>query len=199
MNKLEFLALLRKELSGLPEDSIEECLTFYSEMIDDRIEDGLSEQDAVCEIGSVEEIVSQTVSEIPLGKLVKEKITPKKRLSVLEIVLLALGSPIWLSLLIAFFAVFLSLYISLWSVIISLWAVFVSVIGCAIGGIVSGILFIVFKNTISAIAMISASLVCAGLSILLFFGCKAVTKGFLWLTKKSLSGIKNSFIKKEAE
>lgn len=199
MDKLEFLALLRKELSGLPQDSIEECLTFYSEMIDDRIEDGLSEQDAVCEIGSVEEIVSQTVSEIPLGKLVKEKITPKKRLSVLEIVLLALGSPIWLSLLIAFFAVFLSLYISLWSVIISLWAVFVSVIGCAIGGIVSGILFIVFKNTISAIAMISTSLVCAGLSILLFFGCKAVTKGFLRITKKSLSGIKNSFIKKEAE
>lgn len=198
MDKLEFLALLRKELSGLPQDSIEECLTFYSEMIDDRIEDGLSEQDAVCEIGSVEEIVSQTVAEIPLGKLVKEKITPKKRLSVLEIVLLALGSPIWLSLLIAFFAVFLSLYISLWSVIISLWAVFVSVIGCAIGGIVSGILFIVFKNTISGIAIISTSLVCAGLSILLFFGCKAVTKGFLRLTKKSLSGIKNSFIKKEA-
>ena len=34
MNKQEFLMKLRKALSGLPKDDIDERLTFYSEMID---------------------------------------------------------------------------------------------------------------------------------------------------------------------
>ena len=45
MNKQEFFEQLRKGLSGLPKDDIEERLTFYKEMIEDRIEDGLSEED----------------------------------------------------------------------------------------------------------------------------------------------------------
>lgn len=48
MNKQEFLVKLRKGLSGLPKEDIEERLTFYSEMIDDRMEEGLSEEEAVC-------------------------------------------------------------------------------------------------------------------------------------------------------
>ena len=39
MNKQEFLMRLREGLSGLPQNEIEERLTFYSEMIDDRIEE----------------------------------------------------------------------------------------------------------------------------------------------------------------
>ena len=42
MSKQAFLARLRKELSGLPKDDIEERLAFYEEMIDDRTEEGLS-------------------------------------------------------------------------------------------------------------------------------------------------------------
>ena len=45
MRKQEFLAQLRKALSGLPQDEIEERLTFYGEMIDDRMEEGLSEEE----------------------------------------------------------------------------------------------------------------------------------------------------------
>ena len=39
MNKQEFLAELRKRLSGLPQADIEERIVFYSEMIDDRTEE----------------------------------------------------------------------------------------------------------------------------------------------------------------
>ena len=52
---------------------IEERLEFYSEMIDDRIEEGKSEFEAVREIGDVDEVVSQIASETPLYRLVKEK------------------------------------------------------------------------------------------------------------------------------
>ena len=40
MNKQKFLAELRKGLFGLPQDDIEERLTFYSEMLDDIMKNG---------------------------------------------------------------------------------------------------------------------------------------------------------------
>ena len=42
MNKQEFLAHLRKGLSGLPQNDIEKRLNFYGEMLEDRMEEGLS-------------------------------------------------------------------------------------------------------------------------------------------------------------
>lgn len=196
MTKLNFLLLLQDKLSGLPQDDIEERLTFYSEMIDDRMEDGLSEEDAVSAVGTVDEIVAQVVAEIPLVKIAKERIKSKRRLSAGKIVLLALGCPIWLSFGIAAFAVILSLYISLWSVIISLWAVFVSLAACSIGGLVAGIVFVTGDNFLTGIAMIGAGFVCVGLCIFMIYGCKAATKGILILTKKIATWIKNCFIKK---
>ena len=197
MSKQEFLERLREGLSGLPQNDIEERLTFYSEMIEDRKEDGLSEMEAVSAVGTVDEIVAQVVSEIPLVKIAQERIKPKRRLSVGEIVLLVLGSPIWLSLGIAAFAVILSLYISLWAVIISLWAVFVSFAACSIGGVLACVVFTVGGNGASGFAMLAAGIVCAGLAIFVFYGCKAATNGTLILTKKMAIWIKNCFIKKE--
>ena len=66
MNKKEFLAQLRKGLSGLPREDIEDRLAFYSEMIEDRMEEGFSEKEAVSAIGSVDEIVSQIVADTSL-------------------------------------------------------------------------------------------------------------------------------------
>ena len=197
MNKQEFLAELRKGLSGLPQGDIKERESFYSEMIDDRMEEGLSEEEAVSAVGSVDEIVTQVVAETPLAKIAKERIKSKRRLRVGEIVLLALGSPIWLSLGIAAFAVILSLYISLWAVIISLWSVFVSLAACSIGSVPACIIFTVGGDGASGVAMLAAGIVCAGLSIFIFYGCKAATDGTLILTKKIAIWIKNCFIKKE--
>ena len=47
MTKHEFITQLRDRLSELPEREVEERLSFYVEMIDDRIEDGRTEQEAV--------------------------------------------------------------------------------------------------------------------------------------------------------
>ena len=197
MRKQEFLSRLMGGLSGLPHEDILERLNFYSEMIDDRMEEGLSEEEAVAQIGDVEEIISQIIAETPLTKLVKENITSKRKLKTWEIVLLALGSPIWFSLLVAAVAVVLSLYIALWAVLISLWATFASVAACAVAGIVAGGAFAFGSYTYQGIALIGAGLVCAGLSILLFYGCKAATDGTLLFTKKSVIWLKNRFAKKE--
>ena len=195
MTKTEFLFELKKGLSGLPEEDIKRSIEFYSEMIDDRIEDGKTEEEAIADIGSVKDVVSQILSEIPISKLIKEKVK-RRRLGALEIVLLALGSPIWLSLLVAAFAVIISAYAVIWSVVVSLWAVFAAFVGGSFGGIVAGIIFTCTGNLLAGLAMIAASLVLAGLSIFSFFGCKAATKGTVILTKKIALGIKNCFIKK---
>lgn len=197
MNRQEFLCLLREELRGLPQDDINERVIFYSEMIDDLVEEGFSEEDAVNSLGNTDEIISQIVTEVPLTKLVKEKTTPKKNLEWRTITLLILGSPIWLSLLIAAVAVVLSLYAAAWCVIISLWSVFASVTGSVIGTVFASIMAFIKGNSTSGIAMIGAAVACAGLSILLFFGCKATTKGFLLFIKKAMLKIKNSLRRKE--
>ena len=112
MTKIQFLMSLHNKLSGLPQNEIEERLNFYSEMIEDRIEEGIPEAEAVAQIGTVDEIAEQIVADIPLTKIAKGKIKPKRRIKAWEIVLLILGAPLWLSVLIAIFAVIFSFYVS---------------------------------------------------------------------------------------
>lgn len=198
MNKQEFLESLRKGLSGLPQEDIEERLSFYSEMIDDRMEEGISEEEAVSAVGAVGELVTQTVADVPFAKLAKERIRPKRRLKAVEILLLVLGSPLWLTLGIAAAAVIFSLYGSLWAVNISLWAVFCSLVGCVVGCLLAGGVFTAGANITSAVAMLAAGLICSGLAIFMFYGAKAATKGIMELIWKMALRIKNGFIRKEA-
>ena len=198
MNKQEFLAKLQELLCGLPDEDIQKSLDFYSEMIDDRIEDGLLEQEAVAAIGEPQEIAKQILADIPITKLVRQKIKPKRRISALEIVLLILGSPIWLSLIIAVMAVVFAVYVSLWSVIVSLWASFAAFIGGSLGGFMaSAILFATGQNIYAAFVMLAAAIFLVGFSILFFFVCKLSTKGMVWLTKKITFFIKSCFLRKE--
>ena len=176
MTKLQFLLSLNEKLSTLPKEEAEERLRFYSEMIEDRMEEGLTEEEAVAAVGSVEEIAAD------VAPTKNEK--PKRRLKTWEIVLLVAGSPIWFSLLVAAFAVALSLYVSLWAVIVSLWATFGAVAGCILGCIAAGIGFFLYGSIPSGMAMLGAGCVCAGVAIALFFGCKAATKGTVLLTKQ---------------
>ena len=47
MTKEGFLAQLRQQLWALPEADRQNSLDYYAEMIDDRMEEGLSEEEAV--------------------------------------------------------------------------------------------------------------------------------------------------------
>lgn len=197
MNKTDFLLDLTEKLSLLPVEELEERWSFYSEIIDDRMDEGLSEEEAVAELGTVDEIADQILKDIPLAKLVKEKIRPKRRFQVWEILLLILGSPVWLPLLVAAFAVVLSVYIAIWAVDISMWAVFVSVAVGVLAGLAGGVLLSVMYGGLGGITLICAGIVCAGLSIFLFFACREITRGFLWMTKKLLVATKKKFARKE--
>ena len=110
---------------------------------------------------------------------------------------MALGSPIWVSLLVAALAVLLSLYAVLWSLVASVWAIFASLALCAPSGIAAGIVLCCAGNVLSGIFLMACGIVCAGLAIFLFLGCLEATKGSAWLTKRIALGIKLCFIEKE--
>ena len=190
MTKDRFLSLLRERSSGLPQDELEERLSFYEEAIDDRMEEGLSEEKAVFAMGSIDEIAAQLAPDVKLS-------AQKRRIKAWELVLLVLGSPVWLSLLIAALAVVIALHVSLWSVIVSLWAVFVSVAACVIGCVAIGICFICVGSGLSGAAVIASAVICAGCAILMFFGCKAATKSILRLTKNIAVWLKLRFSRVE--
>jgi uncharacterized membrane protein len=183
MNKERFLIELASALVGLPEDDIEKTLEFYSEMIDDRIEEGLTEEAAVAAVGAIDEIRTQIIKDTPLPKLIKEKVKRKRSLNGLEITLLIVGFPIWFPLLAAAASVVFSVYVTLWSLIIVLFAVEISFAACAFAGIVAAPLFFSLGNIPSALFLLGCGLFLAGLSVLWVFVCKWGVRGILWLTR----------------
>ena len=198
MNKQEFLAQLREGLNGLPQEDIDERIAFYGEMIDDRLEDGLTEEEAVEAIGTTDEVVAQIIADTPLTKLVKERVKPKRKLKVWEIVLIAAGSPVWVPLLIGTAAVAFALYVILWAIVVLLWAVDLALAVCLPGCAFSAALFFGQGYGASGFATLGAGVLCGGLAVFLFFGCLAAVKGTALLAKKAVLGIKSLFIRKEA-
>ncbi|MBP3672344.1 MAG: DUF1700 domain-containing protein [Oscillospiraceae bacterium] len=101
MNKTAFLDELRAQLKQLPKKERQQYIDYYAEMIDDRMEDGISEEEAVAALGSPEEIAAQILADAPQKQAHKFRVW--------EIVLIVLGSPIWLTLGLAVVMVLLSL------------------------------------------------------------------------------------------
>ena len=196
MNRDAFLAELRKKLSGLPQDELEERIAFYGEMIDGRMARGESEEDAVAGIGPVDGIVDRIMAEIPLTKLVENKMKREKGLTGVKLALL-LSAPLWLPLLIAAAAVLLSAYAVLWVAVVCFWTADLSLAAAAVACLISTIPCLQAGNTAGALFSAGAGLVCAGLAVLLFFACRRITGGFLKLTEKALLALKTRLVGKE--
>ena len=206
MTKREFLSELRDALYGLSQSEIEERLLFYSEMIDDRMEEGIPEEDAVREIGDPRGIAAQIRAEGANSKTAEEKRTKdtkdtqkhRRTLGVGEILLLILGFPVWFPLLLAAAVVLLSVFIVLFSVVIALFAVALSLAVLLPAGVAAGVVSIILWHAPLGIALIGAGIFCGGLSIFWFFGTLAAAKGILALLKLTVQGIGAAFFRKEA-
>ena len=196
MDKYDFLLALEARLEGLPEADRQASLDFYSEMLDDLVEGGMTETEAVASLGSPETIAEEILLEMPLPKLVKAKMK-KRRLSGLEITLLAVGFPIWLPIGIALLAVVFAIYISLWAVVVSLYAANVAMAACAPTGILAAVVLFASGKPAAALLFLGAGLALAGLSILWFLLCNLTAKGMWKLGKLTLRGIKACFIRKK--
>ena len=198
MKKEAFLNELRSRLYGLPQGDLDDRIAFYGEMIDARIEDGMSEEDAVAGMESIDQIVSQIMSEIPLSQLVINKVQPKKKKKTWKIVLLICLFPIWFPFFIAFASIIFSLLVSVWAIIISFYIVAGSLVIGSVGCILGSAMYFALGMPVSGVFGFGAVFVCIGLSILFFLLSISMSKGTVFLTRKLFIGLKTSFVGKEA-
>ena len=209
VTKNEFLDSLDKKLFRLSQVEREEQLAFYSEMIEDRMEEGATESEAVESIGSVELIAHRILGTAQAEHIAEKPGQEKRKLRTWEIVLLVAGSPVWVSLLIAAVAVVFSLVaagvavlVSLVAVIFSLvvvaWSLVISFAATCLAGIVLAIFHWVKGNGYAGLAYLGTALFSVGVFIFSLVGSIAATKGTLRLTGKLCKWIAGLVRRKEA-
>ena len=196
MNKEEFLTELRKNLKGLSKEEIEERISFYGEMIDDRVQEGKSEEEAVVEIGGVEKVMNDIIQDTPLLQLVKEKVRPKRRVRAWEIILIVLGFPLWFPLLLVFIVLCLVGYLLVWIGVIVAYAVEAALAGASIYFLV-GFFYQVSQGAFS-LTYFGGFMMSLGAAFLFIFACIGITKATIKLSKVTVRHIKSWFIRKGA-
>lgn len=87
MNKRQFLAKLEKELSKLNKEEKRRQLDYYEEIINDRIDEGMSEEAAVERLGSVQGVAARIISQAT-----PEQMAKKKKIGVLGWIGIVLGA-----------------------------------------------------------------------------------------------------------
>ena len=202
MNKTAFTGELYHLLKSLPKAERQQHIDFYEEMIDDRMEDGLSEEEAVAALGSAADIAAQILGETPAK--------PARKIPVWGIVLIVLGSPVWLTLLLTVAASVLTVvilaaasavtvYLLLWSLIAALYAADLALAAGSAAGIIGGVYYLVHSITAPGFLFLGGALACAGGTILLFFLCNFLAVWLFRLGKWSVRKTAGLFRRKDGK
>lgn len=197
MTKQQFDSMLRQKLNGLPAEDIERSADFYAELIEDRMEEGMSEEEAVAALGDAAEIAAGILADTPIQKLIREKVRPKRKMKAWEIVLLVLGSPLWISMILAAVSCIAAVYICLWTVVIAFYAAAAALLLGFPVGICTGIYFMTQGKIASGFFMIGAGICAGGLAVFVYFLSNAAAKGVILLTKTCARAVKKAIIGKE--
>lgn len=195
MTKYDFLNALRKELAGMKAEDIEKSVQFYSELIDDSMENGQTEEEAVASLGSLEDIVRQICSEnepeedtaVEPEMNAEQTETTYRKLTTLEIILLIVTIPVWGGLLIGI----LGVYISLWGVVIGLYATAGSL---TVAGIAAAVSAPFIHAGLAVILMqIGVGLLMTGISIPFFMLDNMISKLLVLLVKWTIHSVRELF------
>ena len=196
MNKEAYLQRIRQLLQTLPEEDRERSLAFYAESIDDRMEDGMSEEEAVASLESPEEAAKSILMDTPLPKLVKARVK-QRRMGTLEILLLVLGFPLWFPLLLTILILGLTVYLVAWTLVLVLAAA-VLALGLSAAAVLIAAVYCLFKGGIPlALLGFGACLVLTGLTVLLGFVTAGAGRLAIRLGKAMVRGLKSLLIRKE--
>lgn len=195
MTKVEFLKELRSKLNGLPEQDIDDRIGFYHEMIADRMAEGKTEEEAVAEIGSVDDVVRDIARETPLRKIVKERCKPKRRIRGWEVALIILGFPLWFPLVVTGFVLALVGYLLTWVLVFVTYSVEMGLIAGIFAGLIGCVLEL-GTGDMTSMYYLGQAIACLGASMLFIFACIGSTKLSVKISKKMLTGIKAALIRK---
>ena len=167
MNKHDFLQELSSRLSQLPDTERDKAYAFYAEIIDDSMEDGMSEEEAVGKLGSLgARSRSASLRKYRCPRSSSTRWRGKNR-GLYMILLLICGFPIWFPVLISLLCVVLTLFIVFWIVDLVLWVVFGSVAAAVVGSCIG---FFLNPEFGMRLLLLGGALACSGCAILLFPG-----------------------------
>lgn len=183
MKKQEFLNELAAALHNLPREERYRTLSYYDELIDDRMEDGQNEEEAVSGLGDPESVAREI-----LGEEEEAPVSTGTGRRVWVIVLLVLGFPLWGSLLLTGLCLLLTLYILLFVPVIVLVGLALGFLAAALLGMV-GTPFLVLDVGIlsgglpAGLFQLGMAVALLGLSVLSAVGLHYTTKGIVRVSK----------------
>lgn len=201
MNKQEFFNDLAARLAPLPQIEIDKSIAYYNEMLDDRVEDGMTEEEAVSALGDVRVLTESVMCDQSIPALVKARVSESKDRAAskgLWLVLAIAGFPLWFPLLAALAAVVIALYVSIWSVIISFYAVVLSLGVACFAGLLAGFARGFVTSMPLGLCIIGMAVVCGALCLFLIKPVYLITKRLLRFTTDSMRRIKSLFITRKA-
>lgn len=183
MNKEQFFNELNKLLKALPEKDRNKANTYYNEIINDYIEDGMAEEIAIEKLGDIHSIADEILSDN--GKNTNKGSSVGS--NILIGTLLVLGFPLWGSLLLAGALLLLSFYIILFCPIIIFGALAIAFLASSILCTVTA-MFIFLENIPYGIFQLGIGIIFFGLSIifgwLLIYTTKHIFKFYSFTWKK---------------
>ena len=197
MKREEYLDRIRALLQNLPPEDLERSLAFYAESIADRMEDGMSEEEAVASMESPEEAANAILLEQPLPTLVKVRVKERRQLSALEILLLVLGFPLWLPLLLTALVLVFTFILLAWVLVLVPASVCLALGVSAIAVLFAGVLSLTKITLPALLAAPGAALILAGLAILAGFLVVGTLRLALIVTRALVRGLKSLLIRKE--
>ena len=196
MTKADFLQLLERALSQLSEEERRANLEYYSELLDDMLEEGMTEAEATAKLGSPAAIAESILQEMPLSKLVSTRVKPKSGWTPLAIILVVVGSPVWVPLLLAGVAVVAALFVSIWALaavaVVVVLALALAVIAAPVLAVRTAVLTLPL-----GLLLLGGGLVLLGLCVLGGLMAVELCKLLAQLTVLLARKIKGLFIRKE--
>lgn len=179
MNKSEFMNELEHCLSKLDKEETSKFLLYYDEMIEDYMENGYSEMEAVNKIGNPRNIANDILDNLNTSRKTEDTSESRR----FNRALVILGFPLWGSLLFAGLMSVLSAYIIVWCIPFTTG---VSAIALLIGGIISIICspFAIADTLAMGMMQLGIGIALIGVSILLALLTVNLIKKETELTKR---------------
>lgn len=192
MNKKELLLIIENELSKFETSEVNEIINFYDEIISDKVENNIPEEEAVKSLGSIDKIIKDIKLNIVLKRSNNNQSSSFKNF---WIILGICSTPILLPLGIAFLAVFIALVAVLLSLNIIFGAVGISVFIAYLGESIRSLLT---NQSIGQVFLqLGIGLFVGSLFLLLFIKSLRLTKLFLNAVNRRFLKIIRKITKKE--
>lgn len=173
MSKNDFIQKLESKLTFLSTKEKKEVITYYNEMIEDAMEDGLTEKESIEKLGTFSQIIQKIKEENGEKETVKKMTTDR-------IVLIIVLSPflftlltLWASIIILIYSFVLTLYVFGFAFILIAFAYTVD------------FFFSLVSNFSFAILELGLSILSIGLSMFLLMGMNRIFKKINFFTKQS--------------